>query len=1070
MEMMNLLCDSYCCRLCAEENKNGTNLFLSDENSDNLSLLVNRYLPLKIEDNGKFPKLICPGCHIQLEATKSFMDLIIEGQIKLRDIYRTQQEILQREEKQRQKLEEALHTVNPNSSVETYTIHSDETGEKFLIQIFSDGPLFTPDHELSLRTEGLEKPRRKRGRPPKQVPEPGSEENEEKFKYGEAEIAQKEEENEVYPDDKNLSGKELDKIFQEEGVIDETEPENTDVQVSNVVDEVIGRTETENGEDLGQPVILVRGKARSISVKFAKGSFYIGVDYELHKKSHKIQYVCQEPGCGLENQDKMLVDEHQSETGHTGVSAVERFESVGGTLQFPESADVVKMNELPATESSKTQFRCEQCDKSFSCKQNMTVHNRVKHMQDKPFSCDKCNQKFSYSNSLKLHTLQHEKGEKLDKFESEYPCETCGKILQHPSSLLYHRETEHSNGRRFVCNKCNKSFKHRQLLQRHQLVHSDERPFHCQQCDASFKTHANLTNHEAVHTGNKKYICSQCGQKFAHRTSLTLHQRWHDGHKPYTCDVCQKAFSQKGNLAEHKRIHTGEKPYCCDHCGKSFTTSSQYNLHRKRHTGERPWVCEYCSKTFLHKDTFKTHVRRHLNDRPYKCKSCPRAFTEGWALKRHERTHSGERPYACEQCGKTFADSSNKSKHMRTHNSMNVKHIYSNSDIKPIFNRQEFEIKDDSLLHVLDPTMNVESQKTDVPDLHLTQLVDQQGNPISITTQDGQTVPVVTGANDEDNIQGLLPDGTLVPIEITAMQEKDLIQEDVEDSTALLNQEIQNEIKIFKEEELIKEGDQKLDTNIQFLTGEDGQENNAENENNGMKTRDIEKKTKRLRKILKTNTPSNKDEEAYPEDNKVTTKDSKSSGENDAIHSKAGSSRKEVRTKRKLENGKRSEKYRKKYERLKVKESKKSLADLTPLSKTEMLTRFKAGHGKGAPDSVGATLKRTADRLVAQSNDINNFKKCVTAVKECIKKIKIEVVTGEDLKNIDNQILEDFLTVEFILRSGENFYWPVVPHKQSVPANKILYTLNEPPIPCSSRYFQIREYKEIDLLRNNLST
>lgn len=36
--------------------------------------------------------------------------------------------------------------------------------------VISDGPLFPPDHELSLRAEGLDKPRRKRGRPPKPPP------------------------------------------------------------------------------------------------------------------------------------------------------------------------------------------------------------------------------------------------------------------------------------------------------------------------------------------------------------------------------------------------------------------------------------------------------------------------------------------------------------------------------------------------------------------------------------------------------------------------------------------------------------------------------------------------------------------------------------------------------------------------------------------------------------------------------------------------------------------------------------------------------------------------------------
>lgn len=165
---------------------------------------------LQVEKDAKLPSKICPGCNIQLEATKSFLDLIIEGQDKLRELLKVQHETLKRQEKQRQQLEEALKNVNPNSSVKTYAIHTDETGEKFLIQseaecailafekrvlnlefsVISDGPLFPPDHELSIRMEG--KPRRKRGRPPKpassdlpeQVPkteatEPGKEHEEE---------------------------------------------------------------------------------------------------------------------------------------------------------------------------------------------------------------------------------------------------------------------------------------------------------------------------------------------------------------------------------------------------------------------------------------------------------------------------------------------------------------------------------------------------------------------------------------------------------------------------------------------------------------------------------------------------------------------------------------------------------------------------------------------------------------------------------------------------------------------------------------------------------------------------
>lgn len=57
------------------------------------------------------------------------MDLIIQGQLKLRELYRNQQDLIQKQEKQKKQLQNALQSVNPNSTVQTYTIQTDETGE-----------------------------------------------------------------------------------------------------------------------------------------------------------------------------------------------------------------------------------------------------------------------------------------------------------------------------------------------------------------------------------------------------------------------------------------------------------------------------------------------------------------------------------------------------------------------------------------------------------------------------------------------------------------------------------------------------------------------------------------------------------------------------------------------------------------------------------------------------------------------------------------------------------------------------------------------------------------------------
>lgn len=47
MDVTALLSNSSICRLCAEENKHGTNLFPVEEGDQDLSQLVNKYLPIK---------------------------------------------------------------------------------------------------------------------------------------------------------------------------------------------------------------------------------------------------------------------------------------------------------------------------------------------------------------------------------------------------------------------------------------------------------------------------------------------------------------------------------------------------------------------------------------------------------------------------------------------------------------------------------------------------------------------------------------------------------------------------------------------------------------------------------------------------------------------------------------------------------------------------------------------------------------------------------------------------------------------------------------------------------------
>lgn len=58
-----------------------------------------------------------------------------------------------------------------------------------------------------------------------------------------------------------------------------------------------------------------------------------------------------------------------------------------------------------------------------------------------------------------------------------------------------------------------------------------------------------------------------------------------------------------------------------------------------------------------------------------------------------------------------------------------------------------------------------------------------------------------------------------------------------------------------------------------------------------------------------------------------------------------------------------------------------------------------AGHGKGAPDGIGGTLKRTSDRLVAMGKDIPTFDILVSFLKTNVKGVELYIVTPEMIMN-----------------------------------------------------------------------
>lgn len=216
------------------------------------------FLP-KVDDDGKFPNWICPGCHLQVESTAQFFELLMVGQEKLRYLI---------------KAEASKNLVN--SPAETQSLLRIEVERK----LENVTPMFPIEHSLSVECEGLDKPKRKRGRPPRKPktvedsivveelpplePAPIVEESEDELPEGRTRRKRKIK----IPTrlQETVQGKELERIYAETGIIDKNERRRDDLYDDKLAgsdggekNEVIGHLQSTDGTSLGDLVYIKKG-------------------------------------------------------------------------------------------------------------------------------------------------------------------------------------------------------------------------------------------------------------------------------------------------------------------------------------------------------------------------------------------------------------------------------------------------------------------------------------------------------------------------------------------------------------------------------------------------------------------------------------------------------------------------------------------------------------------------------------------------------------------------------------------------------------------------------------------
>lgn len=113
--------------------------------------------------------------------------------------------------------------------------------------------------------------------------------------------------------------------------------------------------------------------------------------------------------------------------------------------------------------------------------------------------------------------------------KSDYFCQHCNKTFTQKCYFTQHNKAHHSGPKNFKCEKCGKKYATEIDLENHKLKHSDSKPFKCDRlkCNHSYNNKIDLKRHEKNHE-EMENVCLICSKGFVRRDHLRKHYLVHE--------------------------------------------------------------------------------------------------------------------------------------------------------------------------------------------------------------------------------------------------------------------------------------------------------------------------------------------------------------------------------------------------------------------------------------------------------------------------------------------------------------------------------------------------------------
>ena len=214
-------------------------------------------------------------------------------------------------------------------------------------------------------------------------------------------------------------------------------------------------------------------------------------------------------------------------------------------------------------------YRCPICNKALTTKAQLNFH--VRSHGEKNLECDLCGKKVATKIEIRSHIFRHQ----WDNLDRAFHCNQCEKKFKCKYQLSKHFDVVHDPNINLVCEICSRIVKGHATLASHLKTHqkiNDEDKLPCTICGQLLKNKKAHTRHMRMHKeALQDHICPQCSKNYPHQDALKKHIRAvHEAIRNHYCRFCEKTFTSLVKLKEHEAVHSGINLYTCQFCNYSW--------------------------------------------------------------------------------------------------------------------------------------------------------------------------------------------------------------------------------------------------------------------------------------------------------------------------------------------------------------------------------------------------------------------------------------------------------------------------------------------------------------------